>query len=261
VNTATVLNESYFRKSFRDYLSDVFLERLKKNPKYSIRAFARSIEIDQSLLSKYLNRKRNLSEQSIRKIGQKLGLDDQTVSKFLPFKTRLDQESRFKNLSEDTFEIMAQWHYFALMELTEIEDVKSVKDMSDRLGMDLETVIESLKKLQYVGLLDEDENGKWFQTEKDLSWANTTSTSEARRIYQKRILLKAVQAIDEVGIDERDNTSIVLACDKKLLPVIRQEFAQFRSKLNQYVQDNGNYTDVFQLCMAFYPLTQNQDQP
>lgn len=50
--------------------------RKRKNPRYSLRAFARALEIDPSLLTKYLSGSRGISKLHAQKIQNVLGLSD-----------------------------------------------------------------------------------------------------------------------------------------------------------------------------------------
>lgn len=55
-----------------EYLKNQFDKKMVSNPQYSLRSFARSLEVDPSLLSKILNRKNipslNLAQQIIQKL-------------------------------------------------------------------------------------------------------------------------------------------------------------------------------------------------
>lgn len=56
-------------------IRQVFDRRREKNGSYSLRAFARDIDLSPSFLSLFLNGKKNLSLNSAYRIGQRLGLD------------------------------------------------------------------------------------------------------------------------------------------------------------------------------------------
>ena len=70
---------------FRVHLQNEFIDRCKKNPRYSLRAFARSLEIDSSSLSRLLNGKRMVSKTMHLVLGEKLGLAPHIIKYFRSF--------------------------------------------------------------------------------------------------------------------------------------------------------------------------------
>jgi cyanate lyase len=63
-----------------DILKNIFQERINKNPKYSLRAFARDIGLSPSLLSMVMSGQRQLTAKQAAKISLKLKLSDELVS-------------------------------------------------------------------------------------------------------------------------------------------------------------------------------------
>lgn len=60
---------------FRTAVQNVLLGRCKNNPRYSLRAFAKSVNVDPSLLSKIIRGKHVPSENLMKELGTKLDLD------------------------------------------------------------------------------------------------------------------------------------------------------------------------------------------
>jgi transcriptional regulator with XRE-family HTH domain len=65
--------------SFREVLEGEFRRRCARNPRYSMRAFARALSIDHSSLSQLLRGKRRLTTRSIRRLGAILRLSRQAI--------------------------------------------------------------------------------------------------------------------------------------------------------------------------------------
>ncbi|HAZ13222.1 MAG: hypothetical protein A2X86_00670 [Bdellovibrionales bacterium GWA2_49_15] len=57
---------------FRLYLKAQLAERQGRNPRYSLRSFARFLEIDSSALSKIMNGKRALGQKMMQRMGERL---------------------------------------------------------------------------------------------------------------------------------------------------------------------------------------------
>ncbi|MGZ3744054.1 MAG: hypothetical protein ACXWRE_12165 [Pseudobdellovibrionaceae bacterium] len=66
--------ESGELKTAADYLISIFNERKEKNPRYSLRAFARSLGVSSGQLSEILSEKRPLSHKLARRISVALAL-------------------------------------------------------------------------------------------------------------------------------------------------------------------------------------------
>ena len=61
--------------SFRIVLRSEFDRRLARNPRYSMRAFARTLGVSHSTLSRFFAGRRRLTARAIRRIGGKLDID------------------------------------------------------------------------------------------------------------------------------------------------------------------------------------------
>jgi hypothetical protein len=60
----------------REFLKQEFESRKSKNPRYSLRGFAFKLEMDYSLLSKFLRGQRSLGMKSLLKIHKILELEE-----------------------------------------------------------------------------------------------------------------------------------------------------------------------------------------
>src|SRR5271166_3865403 len=68
--------------SYRTYLKEVLAERVRKNPKYSLRALARHLGVSPSALSEIMNGLGNFSFASARRIATKLDLSNRETEYF-----------------------------------------------------------------------------------------------------------------------------------------------------------------------------------
>lgn len=69
--------------AIQNLLHGKFMEAKAGNPRYSLRAFARRLEISAGSLSAILSGKRVISKKLAEKIADRLGLDDQSRSELL----------------------------------------------------------------------------------------------------------------------------------------------------------------------------------
>ena len=65
--------------SFRRLLQQELERRRMRNPRYSLRAFARALALDHSSLSQFLTGRRRLTPRSIRRLGAALRLSPREI--------------------------------------------------------------------------------------------------------------------------------------------------------------------------------------
>lgn len=87
---------------FRQFLEDELARRSQNFPRYSLRAFARHLEVDSSFLSKILNGKRTVTLRTIRMFGERLNLTPEELSRF----GELSREKKMKRKLERLLEKM-----------------------------------------------------------------------------------------------------------------------------------------------------------
>src|SRR5262245_5035380 len=68
--------------AFEEFLKKEFQERKSRNPNYSLRSFASSLETEASQLSKILTGKRRASPAVIQKYGMRLKLSHNEILEF-----------------------------------------------------------------------------------------------------------------------------------------------------------------------------------
>ncbi|OGQ59232.1 MAG: hypothetical protein A3G92_06955, partial [Deltaproteobacteria bacterium RIFCSPLOWO2_12_FULL_38_8] len=153
------------------------------------------------------------------------------------------------------------WYYDAILELTKVKQFKpEPKWIAKVLGIPTQQVRSSIKKLERLKLLKIDQNGKWL----DQSPFNTTIkndfTTTAFRKLQKQVLEKASRALEEVPYEKRDQSSVTLPIYAEDLSKAKKIIRDFRRKLcSSLKRKDTSPTDVYQLSVSFYPLTQLQE--
>lgn len=87
---------------FRQFLEDELARRSQNYPRYSLRAFARHLEVDSSFLSKILNGKRTVTMRTIRMFGERLNLPGEQLQQF----AEVSREKKMKRKLERLLEKM-----------------------------------------------------------------------------------------------------------------------------------------------------------
>src|SRR3954471_19624664 len=100
---------------FRAFLGARLRAARKRNPRFSLRAFARRLGVDHSTLSQILRGKRRLTARQAALMGKRLGLAAEAIQDYaraLALPPR-PASARVRRLSfdADTFALLSIWHH------------------------------------------------------------------------------------------------------------------------------------------------------
>ena len=103
--------DSYARKTLREELK----LRQKKNESYSMRAFARDLDISPGYLWDFTSGKRSLSEKNARKIAQILKMNQDEQKSFV-----LSSQCKKNDYQKggELYQLISYWHHFAVLNLS-----------------------------------------------------------------------------------------------------------------------------------------------
>lgn len=261
-NETILIHEKNFaeteRAMFRLWLQKQFAERCKKNARYSLRAFARHLELDASSLSQILSGKRKLSKKVIQAICEKLSASPQELHRFGLMKGATEADLEYLQVNVDTFAVISEWYHYAIMELTYISGFKAdPKWIARKLSLTVEEAKSAVERLKRLGLLLE-ENGSLIKSSKRLTNDGAINTSGAHKELQKQIIAKALVAVDECPQEEKDITSMTMAIDTKNIEKARSLIQKFRRDLCELLED-GEQVEVYNLGIQLYPITKEQE--
>ena len=70
-------------RRFRQMLQEELAKRCARNPRYSLRAFARYLALDHSTLSQLLRGRRRFTARTVERIGKRLALSPEVITQFV----------------------------------------------------------------------------------------------------------------------------------------------------------------------------------
>lgn len=255
--------------SCSQYLSEELARRIRQNPRYSQRAFARFLGLSPGELSEVLRGRRKLSLKSSFKISKALGLSA-VEAKHLIFLIQKEQGSALgpeeipagspfaeiekSTIGLDLFRLVANWYCFGILNLSECDDFRwDAQWIAKRLGISTTEVRVAVDRLERAGLIER-KNGK-LKVTKDFVLSPDGIPSEAVRSFHKQMLSKAAQALELQRIDERDITGVGFAMNPKHLPTIKKEISQFLDDMAQKYGRGKNRREVYQCELALFRVT------
>lgn len=248
-------------KDFRLFLQNELIRRCESNPSYSLRSFASHLQTNPATLSTILSKKRTLTETAIKNFGIALQLEPSKIQSFIQNRNYKGEVQTYQELTQDTFISISEWYYDAILEMTRLKSFKpDPKWIAKVLDISVNEVSAAVERLIRIELLEIDKNGKW----NDLSRFNSNTldsdfSSAAMRKYQKKILEKSIDALQNLPRTERDHTSMMVCGNSKDLKKAKEMITEFRHKLADFLQREGvKSEEVFQIALSIFPITKTK---
>lgn len=243
-------------------LNEEFVSLRAKNPSYSLRAFAKRLQLSPSALSEILNGKRKISRNMAAKLADRLMLTPERKNRLLkifPEKKQpaLKAEKALVQLNMDHFHAISDWYYFAILSLAETDNFKSDIDwIARRLGLNKNTTHTAIDRLLRLEMLEEDRKGNWRPTGVTYTTSDEINNVSLRFSHLQGLEL-AKASLENDPTDQRDFMAITMAIDPKKIPEAKKRIRKFRDDLCAYLE-SGNKSEVYRFCMQLIPLTRQE---
>lgn len=229
-----------------------FFEIRAKNPAYSLRAFARKLELSPSSLSEILNGKRKLSRSIASRISDRLSLDPQERADFLG----RDKSTRYTQLSMDQFHAIADWWHYGVLSLMNTQEFKPrAAWMAKRLGLPKNVIADAWTRLERLGLIVRDETGAFRRGQPAYRTTDDVASPALRRSHAANLDLGKL-SLESDPVELRDFTAITMAIDPTKLPEAKKLIRAFQDDLSALVE-SGERTHVYKFCTQLIPLTKD----
>lgn len=270
-------NRSMQYRSYHDLLTEEFERRKQLNTSYSMRAYARDLGMSAPRLSQVMSKKTGISVEAAEALAQKLKLQDDKKKWFChsvgalharstkeknDFKEKIleykEEAKRFSELHLEYFKVIADWFHFAILELTYLQDFQNDYDwMAAKLGITSAEVQCAVERMKALDLIKE-ENGKLIDSFKFLATPSDVP-SIALRKYNTQLMKKAIEALHEQDVSQREVSSNIFSIDKEMIPAFKDKIRSFRRELEQEASQSKKKNAVYCLGMQFHELTKGQE--
>ena len=251
--------------------------RTRRNPGYSLRAFARDLRLSAAALSSFLNQKKGMSEERARKVAARIELSQKEAEVFVLSaisnharsakertlaKQKLTRQQKEKPRVVDSadFEQVQNWYHLAILELIELDECQHTPEwLAKKLGIGIQAVKFALDRLTRVGLLS-------FANGRYKALANESVTemdvpSRAIRTYHSEILTRADRALYRDSVQEREFLGMTLAFAQTDLVEAKEAIREFQKQFaERFYSEEKKKNSVYQLSVQFFRLDQKEDQ-
>ena len=266
--------------SYRTYLRSVLAERASQNPKYSLRAFARQLDLSPAILSQAMNKHRNLSSEMAFRVAQNLKLNGQEAEYFcllaqyeaekLPslrdnLAERLSAARKRspqavaafpRDLSVDAFKLISDWYHIPMVELTQLKGFTlTASNAAKRLGISNNEAELALDRLERLHLIERLPEQGYRKTNEDYDFGSPFM-NDALNKFHKQMLAKASDATTAQARAERQISSNTFSIDKRLLPKAAALTANFRREMVELFNTSEENTETYHLGIQLFQITQ-----
>lgn len=256
------------------FFDRAYTQRKQKNPNYSLRAFARDLNISPSFLSSLTNGKVGLSVGLAKKICRKLNLSRDEKNTFLTLVSTLHHRSKkVRSLSAQSLESIKSdfkpkavgndysvfahnWMASAILTLVDhCEFQENAAWISQQLAIpliDAETIWATILRLE---LVKRNEHGVWKRTEKNL-FNKVKGTSSDLQNHYRQLLSRAEKTLTEVSTNDRQFSTCFLSMTDSDYDYANHAISEFISQLAIGITQRGGTSDrIYCFSTQLFPIS------
>lgn len=265
-------------ENYRILLEDFFKQR-KSQGKYSYRDFSQAAGMNSSSwLMHLINGTKNLSSVSAQKVAKVLGLDEKEekyfllLVKFTQSKSSRDKDKYFRSMLDfkgtigdkiidrGMYDYYTAWYHPVIRSL--IDKVEWGNDYA-LLGRMVVPPIsaskarKSVKLLERLGLIVQDQNGAWKRTSAIISTGDEVRSLNIVN-YHKEVSQLARDAYDRSSSEERDISALTLGVGEKEFKMIKSKIQAFRKEIIEIARNAEEPDRVYQLNFQLFPASRKK---
>jgi uncharacterized protein (TIGR02147 family) len=256
-----------------DYLRVELQSRRDRRSEYSLRAFARDLNLSPSTLSEVLNGKVGLSPQKGKEVARRLKLaaphDDHfcdlitakhsrnsIARKEAEIRAGARMRSTNAHQSLEKFKVISDWQHNAILELVDLAPkYHSIEALSKALSLPKKLIRESVERLLQMGELTTEASG--WKTQSSVSFVGEQIPSDAIKQYHTQILKKAQEALHTQTVSEREYQASFFSLDVKDLESFKQDLSRMRRELIKKYGHKPSRNRVYSLSFQLMRLSED----
>lgn len=255
-------------------LKSEFDKKVDKNPRYSLRAFAKHLEISPASLSNVLSGKKGLSERVAKSISEKLGFNAEESEFFCALVNSFDARSKEKRdlnkkfvsqylknkrrivMGDEAEDFVSDIRNFVILELLKITKVKAPlqKNLlsSSSVPVSIKLQQEIINRMISLGIVEVVDG--FFQVKHETFMVPDKIAAKAQKKVHMKALELAKEAYESVSYDEREFYLIVTPINSEKMNEIKSKIREFADNLMYEYGEPTSANSVYGLCSYFFPL-------
>jgi uncharacterized protein (TIGR02147 family) len=193
------------------------------------------------------------------RLGAKLTLSPLKVRALMNARALQANENfaKFNKLSDDAFRVIADWYYYAILELTQLDGFKGdIKWIAKTLDLPFTKVLQAVERLKRLNYLEITAQNKWIDRLGDTNNLGNEFKTQAFTEHQKQILEKAAEALSKTTYEERVQSSMTLVSSRERIKLAKPLILNFIEELDAFLKSGKGKEDVVAISVSLFPLTQ-----
>lgn len=240
------------------------VELQAKNSQYSIRSFAKKLNLQPSATNEILKGQRKVSRELAEKIALRLQLDPTERAELLQHFPEKAKKSQIKKdaeelnaalkLSSEQFALISDWIHFAILSLMKTKDFREdYQWIAARFGVSEHVVKKAIIRMIGINLIKRDKNGVLKRTSTKI---NTTDDIKDLSLQKAHIadMDMAKDKIQNLDVLQRDFSFLIFNGNPKHLPKAKEILRRAQDDLEK-LMDQDQPKEVYKLCTYLFPLT------
>ncbi|MBI3789711.1 MAG: TIGR02147 family protein [Gemmatimonadetes bacterium] len=245
----------------RAFLRETLAARCARNPRYSLRAFARQLGTDHSTLSQILRGRRPLAVRTIARFSEKLRLPDSARDRFIVAERTQRRHAasapaRLERLGRELSTLLSDWRHFAILELTRLDAFTPDSRWIARvLGSTVDDTNVAVQRLLRFGLLQMTSASSWTA----ISPVVPVSLDGFLEAVAAR--LPALHAVDgrpqpaRGDVRPGDRAETTIAVDSRRVDQAIELMDRCRTDVIRLLTTGDRKDDVYRLSISLVPVT------
>ncbi len=267
-------------KDYRLYIQD-FYEEHKQKAAFTWRDFAAQAGFGSPVYLKLVcDGKKNLSAVAVEKVINAMGLTGyeqnffRALVAFSHAKNDIDRKKAIDAMQEtasannikivgaEEFAYFDSWKNPVIRELAPAMPGAKPLDIAHvcKQKISAAEVTETLQFLVKSGLLKKNDDGTFSQTDKALSSGDAEFVPLAVRNMHRQMGTFALDALDNVDVNERQFTGLTLGISEMTYSRILKELADCRRRITNIAAEDDHTDRVYRVNMQVFPLTEKLDK-
>lgn len=256
---------------YRQILKEALSERCAHNPHYSLRAFARDLQISPAQLSLILSGKKGLSSARAKHAAKALGFAAREMQYFCTLvesahgrskaaktgaQARLQQfavPEEAQRLQLDAFRAVSDWYHFAILQLMKLSEWRDDPQwIATQLQINASEAAMALERLERLELIER-KKGRYVVCA-DTVFAPDGIPSDAIKKFHKQVLEKAAAALLHQNLERRYFNTTFLPVAVADLPKARARIKEFHQNFTNEFSEKKELNRVYCLAVQLFDL-------
>lgn len=257
---------------YRAFLRETHEELQRKDPAFSLRAFAGQFPIDPGQLVRILKGKNHLSTRFVPVIAAMTGMDDRAAAYFeellhLAAARSPEEEERCRErllalrgvatraLGGNQAEYYSHPRHAVVRALLGLGPYLGAPEDLGRMclpPLDADDVRQSLSLLTALGLVIQDDTGAWRLVDDHLVPGADIPVQTLRELHVQMMELGR-SSLERISPQERDVAALTLSVDAQGMERIRELSRDLRRRIQTLVESSNSADRIFQLNMQAFP--------